>query len=82
MLELEPKNLDARSWSRSLKFEYRLHASLERLYSVSLNRVMSLSNDHKNNIIGPSDAVDLGCLCNTNSLFEFPMVHRYVFIVV
>jgi len=26
MLEPEPKKLDARSWSRSLKFEYRLHS--------------------------------------------------------
>jgi len=26
MLEPEPKNLDAWSWSRSLKFEYRLHS--------------------------------------------------------
>ena len=31
-------------------------ASLERFYSVSINRVMSLRNDHKNNIIGPCDS--------------------------
>jgi len=32
-------------------------ASLERFYSVSTNRVMSLRNDHKNNIIGPCDSL-------------------------
>jgi len=26
MLEPEPKKLDARSWSRGLKFEFRLHS--------------------------------------------------------
>ena len=31
-------------------------------------------------MISPSDAVDLGRPCN--SLFEFQVVHRYVFIVV
>jgi len=31
-------------------------ASLERFYSVSTNLVMSLRNDHENNIIGPCDA--------------------------
>jgi len=40
-------------------------ASLERFYSVSINRVMSLRNDHKNNVIGPSDAVDLGGPCQS-----------------
>jgi len=44
-------------------------ASVERFYSVRINRVMS-----------PSDAVDLGRPCN--SLFEFQVVHRYVGIVV
>jgi len=44
-------------------------ASLERLHSVSINGVMC-----------PSDAVDLGRPCN--SLFEFQVVYRYVFIVV
>jgi len=31
-------------------------ARLERFYSVSINRVTSLRNDHKNNIIGPCDS--------------------------
>jgi len=43
-------------------------SSVERFYSVRINR------------ISPSDAVDLGRPCN--SLFEFQVVHRYVFIVV
>jgi len=43
-------------------------ASLKRFYSVRINRIMS-----------PSDAVDLGRPCN--SLFEFQMVHSFVFIV-
>jgi len=42
-------------------------ASVERFYSDRINRMRS-----------PSDAVDLGRPCN--SLFEFQMVHRYVFI--
>jgi len=33
-----------------------------------------------NHMINPSDADDLGRPCN--SLFEFQVVHRYVFIVV
>jgi len=49
-------------------------ASLERFYSVSIIRVMSLRNDHKNSIIGPSDAVDLGRPCN--SPLEFQVFHR------
>ena len=44
-------------------------ASVERFYSVTINRMMS-----------PSNAVDLRRQCN--SLFEFQMVHRYVFTVV
>jgi len=40
----------------------------ERFYSVRINRTMSLR-----------DAIDLGRPCN--SLFEFQVVHRYVFIV-
>jgi len=44
-------------------------ASVERFYSVEINRMMS-----------PSDAVDPGRPCN--NLFEFQVVHRYVFIVV
>ena len=44
-------------------------ASVERFYSVRINRMMS-----------PSDADDLGLPCN--SLFEFQVVHQYVFIVV
>jgi len=43
--------------------------NLERLQSISLNRMMSLS-----------DAVDLVRPCN--SVFEFQVVHRYVFTVV
>ena len=42
------------------------NASLERFYSVRINRM------------SPSDAVDLGRTCN--SLLEFQVVHRYVFI--
>jgi len=41
-------------------------ASVERFYSVRTNRMMS-----------PSDAVDPGR--PRNSLFEFQVVHRYVF---
>jgi len=44
-------------------------ASVERFYSVTINRMMS-----------PSNAVDLGRPCN--SLFEFHVVHIYVFTVV
>jgi len=44
-------------------------ATIERFYLVRKNRMMS-----------PSDAVDLGRLCNI--LFQFQVVHRYVFIVV
>jgi len=44
------------------------NARVERFYSVRINRM------------SPSDVVDLGRLCN--SLFEFQVVHRYVFIVV
>jgi len=44
-------------------------ASIERFYSVRINYVMN-----------PSDAVDLGRPCN--SLFEFKVVHRCVFILV
>jgi len=44
-------------------------ASVERLYSVRINRM--------NN---PSDADNLGRPCD--SLFEFQVVHRYVFVVV
>jgi len=55
-------------------------ASLERFYSVSINRVTSLRNDYKSNIIGPGDFVVLGRPCN--SLFEFQVVHRYVIISV
>ena len=44
-------------------------ASVERFYSVRINRTMS-----------PSDAVDLDRPCS--SLFEFQMVHRYAFVVV
>jgi len=44
-------------------------ASVEWFYSVRINRTMS-----------PGDAVDLGRPCN--SLFEFQVFHRYVFIVV
>jgi len=44
------------------------NATLERFYSVRINRA------------SPSGAVDLGRLCN--SLFEFQVVHRYVFTVV
>jgi len=43
-------------------------ASPERFYSVTINRM------------SPSDAVDLGRSCNR--LFEFQVVHRYVFTVV
>jgi len=43
-------------------------ASLERFYSVRISRM------------SPSDAVDLGSPCN--SLFEFQVIHRYVFTVV
>jgi len=43
-------------------------ASVERFYSVRINRM------------SPSDADDLGR--PRNSLFEFQVVHRYVFIVV
>ena len=45
------------------------NASIERLYSVRINRMMS-----------PSDAVDLGHHCNI--LFDFLEANRYVFIVV
>jgi len=44
-------------------------ASVERFYSVRRNRMIS-----------PSDADDLCRSCN--SLFQFQVVHRYVFIVV
>jgi len=44
-------------------------ASVERFYSDRINFMMS-----------PCDAVDLGRPCN--SLFEFQVAHRYVFIVV
>jgi len=44
-------------------------ANVERFYSVRINRMMSLS-----------DAANLDRPCN--SLFEFQVVHRYVFIVV
>jgi len=44
-------------------------ASVERFHSVRINRMMS-----------PNDADDLGRPCN--SLFEFQVVHRCVFIVV
>jgi len=44
-------------------------ASVKRLYSVRINRMMS-----------PSNAVNLGRPCN--SLFEFQVVHRYAFIVI
>jgi len=44
-------------------------ASVERFYSVRTNRMIS-----------PSDAGDLGRPCN--SLFEFQVLHRYVFTVV
>jgi len=44
-------------------------ASVERFFSASINRMIS-----------PSDADDLGRPCN--SLFEFQVVHRYVFTVV
>jgi len=46
-------------------------ANVEQFYcqSVRINRMIS-----------PSDADDLGRRCN--SLFEFQVVHRYVFIVV
>jgi len=43
-------------------------ASLERFYSVRINRM------------SPSDAIDLGRPCNSS--FEFQVVHRYVFTVV
>jgi len=46
-----------------------MEISVEWFYSVRLHRMMS-----------PSDAVDLGRSCN--SLFEFQVVHRYVFIAV
>jgi len=45
------------------------NASIERLYSVRINRMMS-----------PSDAVDLGHHCNI--LFDFLEANRHVFIVV
>jgi len=44
-------------------------ASVERFYSIRINHMMS-----------PSYPADLGSPCN--SLFEFQVVHRYVFIVV
>jgi len=44
-------------------------ASLERLHSLKINRMMS-----------PSDVVDLGGPCN--SLVEFQVVHQCVFTVV
>jgi len=44
-------------------------ASVKRFYSV-----------RRNGMISPSDANDLGRPCN--GLFEFQVVHRYVFIVV
>jgi len=44
-------------------------ANVERFYSVRINRMMGLS-----------DAANLDRPCN--SLFEFQVVHRYVFIVV
>jgi len=44
-------------------------ANVERFYSVRINRMMS-----------SSDAVDLAR--PSNSLFEFQVVHRYVFKVV
>jgi len=43
-------------------------ASVERFYSVRINRMIS-----------PSDAADLGRPCN--SLFELQVVYRYVLIV-
>jgi len=43
-------------------------SSVKRFYSGRINRMMS-----------SSDAVDLDCPCN--SLFEFQVVHQYVFIV-
>jgi len=44
-------------------------SSVERFYSVRINRMIS-----------PSDTDDLGRPCN--SLFEFQVVQRYVFIMV
>jgi len=44
-------------------------ASVEQLYSVRINRMMS-----------PSDVDDLGCRCN--SLFQFQVLHWYVLIEV
>jgi len=44
-------------------------ASVERFYSVKINGMIS-----------PSDAVNLGC--PRNSLFEFQVVHGYVFIII
>jgi len=43
-------------------------ASVGRFYSVRISRMMS-----------PSDAIDLGRPCK--SLFEFQVIHRYVFTV-
>jgi len=48
-------------------------ARLEWCDSASINRVMRLKNDHKNNIIDPCDAVDLSRPCN--SLFAFQVFH-------
>jgi len=48
-------------------------ARLEWFDSASINRVMRLKNDHKNNIIDPCDAVDLSRPCN--SLFAFQVFH-------
>jgi len=53
---------------------YFSDASLKRFYSVRIDRVMSLRNDHKRNIIGPSDAVHLAHPCN--SRFKSQVFHR------
>jgi len=42
MLEPEPKKLHARSWSRSLKFEYRLHRPGWKSTIVVLTKIMNL----------------------------------------
>ena len=47
-------------------------ASVEQFYSVSMKVIYRM--------MSPSDAVDLGR--PSNSLLEFRVVHRYVFIVV
>ena len=67
MLEPEPKNCNAQSWSRSLKFEYRLHTLARQAKQRTRTNCNLIIAWHQNSKAGSCAVVSYGqinCHCN------------------